>query len=110
MVVTEFKGLKSDEKLMLVLLLGALDALHQNKINTDEVQKILPLDVLEGIVNPKVQDLMEEAWQLDDAKDFGVLDESIEDMKKKTLELLSKYDDYSDHRWLGFSFGDREIM
>ncbi len=106
MLVTKLKKSKTDEKLMLVLLLGALDALKQEKINTEEVQEIIPRLALDGKVDQNVQSLFEEAWELDDAKDFGILDESITVLRNKTLKLLSKYDAYPDEMWLGFDLDD----
>lgn len=108
MLVTELYDTKTDEKLMLVLLLGALEALLQKRINPEEIQMIIPRLALEKKVDPKVQYLLEEAWEFEDVNELcpEAMKKSILDMKKRTLELLSKYDAYPDEMWLGFDLDD----
>lgn len=105
MIVTEFKGLKSDEKLLLVLLLGTLEALSQKQITVDEVQSILPRLALNKKINPKIQSLLEESWEFEDVLSLipDKMEECIKDMKARTLKLLSGYDEYPRDVWLGFA-------
>lgn len=110
MLVTEFNSLKSDEKLVLVLLLGTLEALRQKQITVDEVQRILPRIALDKRINPEIQSLLEEAWEFEDVLDLipEEMEESIKDMKLRTLKLLSEYDEYPNNIWLGFALDKKK--
>ena len=100
-------GKERIEKLLLIDILGALEALKNKKItiNESETNIFTPYTFFtlekKGI-NKKIIDLIQECYELEDVESLcpDKLDNVIEELKQRTLTLLDKYEEYKTSKWV----------
>lgn len=100
-------GKERIEKLLLINILGTLEALKNKKVSIDESEAIIftPYTFFtleERGVDKKVIDLLQECCELEDVESLcpDKLDNVIEDLKQRTLTLLDKYEEYKTRKWV----------
>ncbi len=98
---------KRIEKLLLINILGVLEALKNKKITIDESEKIIftPytfITLKKKGVNKKIIDIIQEGCELEDVESLcpDKLDTVIENLKRRTLLLLDEYDEDDKQRWI----------
>ena len=100
-------GKERIEKLLLIDILGALEALKNKKItiNESETNIFTPYTFFtlekKGI-NKKIIDLIHEGCELEDVESLcpEKLDEVIEELKQRTLNLLGEYEEDNKQIWV----------
>ena len=100
-------GKERIEKLLLIDILGALEALKNRKItiNESETNIFTPYTFFtlekKGI-NKKIIDLIHEGCELEDVESLcpEKLDEVIEELKQRTLNLLGEYEEDNKQIWV----------
>ncbi len=100
-------GKERIEKLLLINILGALEALKNKKItiNESETNIFTPYTFFtlekKGI-NKKIIDLIHEGCELEDVESLRPekLDEVIEELKQRTLNLLGEYEEDNKQIWV----------
>lgn len=100
-------GKERIEKLLLINILGTLEALKNKKVSIDESEAIIftPYTFFtleERGVDKKIIDLLQECCELEDVESLcpDKLDNVIEDLKQRTLTLLDKYEEYKTRKWV----------
>ncbi|MCR5316734.1 MAG: DUF3969 family protein [Treponema sp.] len=100
-------GKERIEKLLLINILGTLEALKNKKVSIDESEAIIftPYTFFtleERGVDKKIIDLLQECCELEDVGSLcpDKLDNVIEDLKQRTLTLLDKYEEYKTRKWV----------
>lgn len=100
-------GKERIEKLLLINILGTLEALKNKKVSIDESEAIIftPYTFFtleERGVDKKVIDLLQECCELEDVESLcpDKLDNVIEELKQRTLTLLDKYEEYKTRKWV----------
>ena len=98
---------KRTEKLILINMLGVLEALKNKKITIDESEKIIftPytfITLKKKGVNKKIIDIIQEGCELEDVESLcpDKLDNVIENLKQRTLMLIDEYEEDSKQRWV----------
>ena len=98
---------KRTEKLILINILGVLEALQNKKITINESEKIIftPytfITLKKKGVNKKIIDIIQEGCELEDVESLcpDKLDNVIENLKQRTLMLLDEYEEDSKQRWV----------
>lgn len=100
-------GKERIEKLLLINILGTLEALKNKKItiNESETNIFTPYTFFtlekKGI-NKKIIDLIHEGCELEDVESLRPekLDEVIEELKQRTLNLLGEYEEDNKQIWV----------
>ena len=100
-------GKERIEKLLLINILGTLEALKNKKVSIDESEAIIftPYTFFtleERGVDKKIIDLLQECCELEDVESLcpDKLDNVIVDLKQRTLILLDKYEEYKTRKWV----------
>ncbi|MBO6130689.1 MAG: DUF3969 family protein [Treponema sp.] len=100
-------GKERIEKLLLINILGTLEALKNKKVTIDESEKVVftPytfFTLKKKGINKKIIDLIHEGCELEDVESLcpDKLDNVIEDLKQRTLTLLDKYEEYKTRKWV----------
>lgn len=98
---------KVDEKMLLLSILGSLEAITNKVVTIDEVEKFIfsprMVKVLtEKKCNEKVVDIIEKGCELEDIYVLlpEKLDEVINELKEETIMILKNYEEYSKMVWL----------
>lgn len=100
-------GKERIEKLLLINILGTLEALKNKKVSIDESEAIIftPYTFFtleERDVDKKIIDLLQECCELEDVESLcpDKLDNVIEELKQRTLTLLDNYEEYKTRKWV----------
>ena len=100
-------GKERIEKLLLINILGTLEALKNKKVSIDESEAIIftPytfFTLKKKGINKKIIDLIHEGCELEDVESLcpDKLDNVIEELKQRTLTLLDKYEEYKTRKWV----------
>ncbi len=100
-------GKERIEKLLLIDILGALEALKNKKItiNESETNIFTPytfFTLKKKGINKKIINLIHEGCELEDVESLRPekLDEVIEELKQRTLNLLGEYEEDNKQIWV----------
>ncbi len=100
-------GKERIEKLLLINILGTLEALKNKKVTIDESEKVVftPytfFTLKKKGINKKIIDLIQECCELEDVESLcpEKLDEVIEELKQRTLNLLGEYEEDNKQIWV----------
>lgn len=98
---------KVDEKILLLSILGTLEAVKDGGITIDEAEKFLfsPHMIKELRLkqcNEKIIELIAKGCELEDIASLlpEKLDEVIVELKKETIKIVKNYEEYSNTFWL----------
>lgn len=98
---------ETDEKLILVSLLGIIDALKNNGLAIDEAEKILFSPYMinklrNGKCNMKIIDILEKGCELEDIESLipDRLLKVINELEKETLEIIKEYPRFNKTFWI----------
>ena len=98
---------KVDEKMLLLSIIGSLEALKNSAVTIDEVEKFIfsPRMVKalrEKKCDEKIVDIIEKGCELEDIYSLlpERLDEVINDLKQEAILLAKNYEEYSKMVWL----------
>jgi hypothetical protein len=100
-------GKERIEKLLLINILGTLEALKNKKVTIDESEKVVftPytfFTLKKKGINKKIIDLIHEGCELEDVEFLcpEKLDKVIEELKQRTLNLLGEYEEDNKQIWV----------
>ena len=98
---------KVDEKILLLSIVGTLEAVKDGGITIDEAEKFLfsPHMIKELRLrqcNEKIIELIAKRCELEDIASLlpEKLDEVIVELKKETIKIVKNYEEYSNTFWL----------
>lgn len=98
---------KVDEKILLLSIVGTLEAVKDGGITIDEAEKFLfsPHRIKELRLrqcNEKIIELIVKGCELEDIASLlpEKLDEVIVELKKETIKIVKNYEEYSNTFWL----------
>ena len=98
---------KRIEKLVLINILGTLEALKNKKLTIDESESIIfaPytfITLKKKGVDKRIIDIIHEGCELEDVESLcpDKLDATIESLKQRTLSLLEEYEEDNKQRWI----------
>ncbi|WP_191014072.1 hypothetical protein [Treponema zioleckii] len=103
MKITDLTNEKYNEKLFLVILLGAVETLINGLIDVGECKCILPLETLESKhFNSRLLHVIYDLQNLEKQKSIESVDfmQNLKELKERILSLMAEYDDYSNEKWL----------
>ncbi len=98
---------KRIEKLLLINILGVLEALKNKKITINESEAMIftPytfITLKKRGVDKKIIDIIQEGCELEDVESLcpDKLDDTIEKLRQRTLTLLDEYEEDNKQRWV----------
>ncbi len=98
---------KVDEKILLINIIGSLEAIKNRAITIEEVEKFIfsprVIRKLREIgCNNKIVDIVEKGCELEDIYSLlpEKLEEEIDKLKQEVIEIAQKYEEYSENNWL----------
>lgn len=98
---------KVDEKMLLISIIGSLEAIKNSAITIDEVEKFIfsprMIKMLrEKKCNEKIVGIIEKGCELEDIYSLlpEKLDEVIYELKQEAIMLVKNYEEYSKMVWL----------
>lgn len=98
---------RNDEKIVLINVIGTLEALKRNKVSIDEAEKFLfSPHVIAKLQNKKcdekIIDILERGCELEDIKSLipNRMLKTINELENKALELLNDYPNFNRTAWL----------
>ncbi len=98
---------KIDEKILLIAIIGNLEAVRNNVITIDEAEKFLfsPYMVEElrvKMCNKKIIELIMKGCELEDIASLipEKFNEVIEEMKAEALMLIRDYEEFNEEFWI----------
>ena len=98
---------KVNEKMLLLSIIGSLEAIREAMVSIDEIEKFLFSPRMCRILKEKgyresILHIIEEGCELEDVASLlpDRLNKVIDDIKKEALLLLSSYDEYNLLAWI----------
>ena len=98
---------QKDEKLILVLIIGALEALQEGALSLCEVEKIIFAPYYSRLLqemscSSSVLEIIDKGCELEDIESLfpNNLEKTISELKNETIQLLQKYPEYPKKNWI----------
>lgn len=98
---------KVDEKVLLIAIIGGLEAIKNNVATIDEVEKFIfsprmIKKLREKECNEEIVSILEKGCELEDIYSLlpERLEEVINDLKQEAIAIAQNYEEYSESSWL----------